>query len=75
MNDAPSDAEISGFIDSEGVEEPAENVEPNFVDESKLFLLIEKKPPVQFGITNQNLDNVYHGHVPSSLGLALRKWI
>ena len=75
MNDALSDAEVSGFIDSEDVEEPAENVKPNFVDESKLFLLIEKKPPVQFGINNQNLDNVYHGHVPSSFGLALRKWI
>ena len=75
MNDALSDAEVSGFIDSEGVEEPAENVEPKFGDESKLFLLIEKKPPVQFGINNQNLDNVYHGNVTSSFGLALRKWI
>ena len=75
MNDALSDAEVSGFIDSENVEEPVENVETNFADESKLFLLIEKEPPVQFGINNQNLDNVYHGHLPSSFGSALRKWI
>ena len=75
VNDALCDAVVSGFNDSEDVEEPVENLEPNFVDEIKLFLLIQKKPPVQFGINNQNLDNVYHGHVHSSYGLALCKWI
>ena len=75
MNDALSDVENSGFINSEDVEEPAENVEPSFFDESKLFLLIEKKSPVQFGINKQKLENVYHVHVPSFYGLAPRKWI
>ena len=74
MNVALSDVEDSEFNNSEDVEEPAENLEPNFRDKSKLFLLIEKKSPVQFGINKQKLENVYHG-MYLFYGLALRKWI
>ena len=44
-------------------------------EETDLFLLVERNPPVQFGLNNQNLDLVYSGHLPSTYGGILRKWI
>ena len=37
-------------------------------EETDLFLLVERNPPVQFGLNNQNLDLVYSGHLPSTYG-------
>ena len=73
MNDAFNSVDVNCGMEVEVVES-IEDVNVD-TDESNLFLLIEQKPPVQFGINNQNLDNVYHGHLPASFGVALRKWI
>ena len=73
MNDAFNSVDVNCGMEVEDVESIEEVNAEN--DESNLFLLIEEKPPVQFGINNQNLDNVYHGHLPASFGVALRKWI
>ena len=35
-------------------------------EETDLFLLVERNPPVHFGLNNQNLDLVYSGHLPST---------
>ena len=44
-------------------------------EETDLILLVERNPLVQFGLNNQNLDLVYSGHLPSTYGGILRKWI
>ena len=44
-------------------------------EENDFFLIVERNPPVQFGLNNQNLDLVYSGHLPSMYGGILRKWI
>ena len=45
------------------------------LEESALLSKVERKPNVQFGINNKNLDLIYSGHQPWDYGLALRRWV
>ena len=63
---------LKSFDTTENVPFVDENVEITEVtadaEETDLFLLVERNPPMQFGLNNQNFDLVYSGHLPSTFG-------
>ena len=56
-------------------EEKEDTDNDNALDESALLSKVERKPNVQFGINNKNLDLIYSGHQRWDYGLALRRWV
>ena len=56
-------------------EESEDTDNDDALEESALLSKVERKPNVQFGIKNKNLDLIYSGHQPWDNGLALRRWV
>ena len=62
-------------VQEEEEREADDVMEDKDLEEALILRLVEKKPPVQFGLNGKNLDLIYSGHKPTDYGLALRKWI
>ena len=73
--DGVDDFETSLTESSCSQDEENEDTDNDNAPESALLSKVERKPNVQFGINNKNLDLIYSGHQPWDYGLALRRWV
>ena len=65
--------ESTQILSQESSDENDEENEEHCLEAAVVFKQIEAKPPVQFGLNNENLDLIYSGYQQWAYALALHK--